>query len=108
MPNKPLQQSPFAGAKGIMDEILASRARLNQASADFLKIDVQTALTFCQIARETHDLRKKLRNRHHARQGYDAILRLRQRVILTEEEALDLAENLEKLRGQLVKLGEAL
>jgi hypothetical protein len=105
MPNK-LPQS-VAKVQATMDEILASRARLNQTSADFLKVDVATALTFCEIARGTHDLRKKLRNRQHARVGYDTIRYLLSKVTLTKEEAQYLAENLHELRIQLVALGEA-
>lgn len=90
-----------------MDEIVASRARLNQTSIDFLKVDVQTALTFCEIA-QSRDLTKRLRNRRHARQGYDTIVRLMDHVSLAEGDAQYLAENLEKLRAQLVNLGEVL
>jgi len=90
-----------------MDEILVSRARLNQTSIDFLKVDVQTALTFCDIA-ESENLRKRLRNRRNARQGYETILRLMDNVTLTEDDAQYLAENLEKLRVRLVNLGEFL
>lgn len=92
--------------KAMLDKIMASRARLNRTTADFLKIDVQTALTFCGIARDSQDVRKKLRNRQHAREGYDTILRLMHRVMLTEEEVQHLVVNLEKLRTQLVSLGE--
>ena len=89
-----------------MDDILATRARLNQASADFLKVDVVTALTFSKIALESHDSVKRRRNCENARRGYDTIVRLADKVTLTSNEAQFLAEKLQELRSDLLRLGE--
>jgi hypothetical protein len=96
----------YAAARATMDEILASRNRLNQASAEFLKIDVETALTFSQIARESQDSWKRQRNRDNARKGYETILRLIDKVNLTDDDARFLADRLEELRFNLRILGE--
>ena len=101
------RNSNLAAAKAARDDLVASRERLNQTSVDFLRVDVETALTFCDIARETRDPRKKIRNRQHARQGYDTILHLIRKVTLTRDESQFLDENLAKLKTQLVALGEA-
>jgi hypothetical protein len=96
----------YPSAKATIDEILASQARLNQSAAEFLEIDVETALEFCKIARQTRDPRRKIRNRHHARHGYDTIVHLLDRVRLTNEQAHNLDEKLKILRTELVYLGE--
>jgi hypothetical protein len=87
-------------------DILAACARLNRASAEFLKIDVETALTFSKIAQQSQDSWKKQRNRDNARHGYDTILRLIDKVSLTHDEAQFLSEKLAELRSELLKLGE--
>ena len=37
-------------SKPTIDDLLASRERMNQTSTEFLKIDLETALTFADIA----------------------------------------------------------
>jgi len=108
MPRKPKQSWNMAKAWATMDEILAARTRLQHTIANFMKVDLETALTFCQIARESQDPNKRARNRHHARRGYDTVLSLIRKVNLTEQESQELAANLEKLRSELESLGEIL
>ena len=90
-----------------MDEVLNSASRLNRASVDFLKADVSTALTFTGIALEADDPGKRDRNRRAARKAYDTITRLMLRVTLTDGDASILARNLQRLKSELAKLGEA-
>ena len=85
---------------------LASRARFNQVSAEFLLVDVETGLTFSGIALRTKDPDKKLRNRHTARKAYDTVLRLVEKVYLDQDQAQSLNANLKRLRSELVTLGE--
>ena len=106
MPRRPPPSSKLATARATMDEIHASEARLNQTSADFLKVDMETALTFCEIARDTEDPKKRLRNRQHARVGYDTIRRLIDKVTLTQVETREMDRKMEMLRSQLQALGE--
>jgi len=90
-----------------MDELLNSAARLNRASADFLKADVATALTFSGIALESEDPLKRDRNRRAARKAYDTVVRLMERVTLTDGDVKILARNLQRLKSELDRLGEA-
>jgi hypothetical protein len=106
MLRKSSHPNDIAKARATMDEILDARTRLNQTSADFMRVDVATALTFCQIARDTEDPDKKARNREHARRGYDTVMSLMKKVHLTEAEHQDMAANLEKLRSELENLGD--
>ena len=78
----------------------------NRAMAEFLRIDVQVALTFSGIALSTTDLSKRERTTKVARRAYHTILTLRERVRLTDSEIEILARNLERLHIELVALGE--
>lgn len=106
MPHKSSQPPNISRAKATARELLATQERLNQTTADFLRVDVQTSLTFCKIARETDDPDKKSRNRHHARRGYDTVVRLMRKVDFTQTELQEMNANLEKLKSQLQSLGE--
>ena len=86
--------------------IFQSGAELNATSVNFLKIDLDTALTFTEIALGAEDADKRERNRHNARIGYDTVLRLMGRVSLTRLDGKILREKLELLKADLVELGE--
>jgi hypothetical protein len=79
---------------------------VNRASAEFLKIDVDTALTFLQIASQTGDEVRRQRNLEAARRAYDTVVRLMERVTLSEQESQTLTVRLERLRTQLERTGE--
>jgi hypothetical protein len=89
-----------------MDGIRASRDELNQKSVDFLKVDVETALTFSKIAIESFDPAKKKRNRKNARKGYDTILRFMSKVSMEDEDTDYLSDRLRELKSNLQNLGE--
>ena len=97
-----------AAKRPTMDEILASRAELNRASADFLKTDVEAALTFSKIAGQTEAGVKRQRNVQNARKAYDTIVRMMKRVSLSARDSEILAIKLKQLRLDLVALGESL
>ncbi len=96
----------FAAKKPTVDELLASRRQLNAAGANFLKTDLQTALTFAGIALESEQGPKRDRNRGNARRGYDTIVRLIRKFDLSEEDVRFLARNLQRLKSELQTLGE--
>jgi len=97
-----------AAAKITFDEILASRDRMNRTSMDFLRIDLDTALTFSSVALQTDDMSKKHRNQRAARRAYDTVLRLIKKVTLTDAEARVFAQSLGRLKSDLENLGEIL
>lgn len=100
--------SGHPAAKPTMDEMLALRSRFNKASTDFLKLDLNTALTFTRLARESDNEIKRERNRRSARKAYDTVLRLKQKISLNEGDAKQISENLERLKSELISLGEVL
>ena len=79
---------------------------MNSTSADFLRIDVDTALTFTQIALESDDQEKKDRNRKNARKAYNTIMHLRDKVEFSPSQDKYLSEKTELLKRDLIALGE--
>ena len=75
---------------------------------NFLKTDLNTALTFSAIALQARETSKRERMREHARKAYDTVVRLMRRVELTPPDAQFLARNLKRLRAELISLGERL
>lgn len=91
-----------------MSELTETGKRLNAAGKDFLKTDVETALTFTELARQSDDAEKRRRNQRHARVAYDTILRLQERVTYTPAERSYMDAMIERLRKDLEQLGELL
>lgn len=81
---------------------------LNKAGVEFLRLDVEVGLTFSGIALQAQDSEKRARNLRAARKAYDTVLRLMDKVTLTEDGAKSLARNLFQLKCELVMLGEVL
>jgi hypothetical protein len=100
------EENDYAALKPTVDELLVSLGELNRTSAEFLKTDVETALTFSSIALQSEDLSKKQRNRRNARKGYDTIVRLAGRIRLTSDDEEFLTEKLTRLKSELQRLGE--
>ena len=89
-----------------MADLIESRERMNQASGQFLKIDLQTALTFVTIARETNDGARRSRNIRSARKAYDTVIRLSQKLRPPDDDIQAIDEMLEELKTKLADLGE--
>jgi hypothetical protein len=92
--------------KPTVDELLATRDRMNRARADFLKVDLETALTFVKIAHTTDDEFRKERNCRAARKAYETVVRLQKKVDLTTNDGLALKRGLDRLKSELERLGE--
>lgn len=89
-------------------ELLAIEKQFNKTGADFLKVDLATALTFVATARHADEPEKKRRNLHFARQAYDTVLKMSERVHLSSADRGELQRGLRRLRAELVDLGEAI
>jgi hypothetical protein len=89
-----------------MDELVASRVQLNRANANFLRVDLDTALTFSNLALQSQDSIKKTRNKRAARRAYETVVKLMGGVELTEEDARILADKLRRLKSELQSLGD--
>ena len=93
-------------AQPTADQLLASRERMNRAATEFLKIDLETALTFLNIARQAHDSARKERNRRAARKAYDTVIKLIGKVELNDLDRQTVTDGLLQLRRELETMGE--
>jgi hypothetical protein len=106
---KPRLGFAFPAKKPTMDQILANARELSRTSTDFLKADVETALTFVRIARQSKgDDPKRRRNQKNARRGYETILRFINRVTLDVSDADHMSRKLQLLKAELQELGETI
>jgi hypothetical protein len=96
----------YSALKPTVDELIVSLGQLHRTSAEFLKTDVETALTFSSIALQSEDLSKRARNCRNARRGYDTIVRLAGRIQLSMDDEQFLTKKLVRLKGELERLGE--
>lgn len=80
---------------------------LNSVKVDSIKTDLDTALTFVQIARQTSEREKSIRNRRNARQAYDVVLRYIDSASLNGLEREHLTKKLASLKSALLSLGES-
>ena len=87
-------------------EFIASREQMIRASTEFLKIDIETALTFLKIARETGDGVRKRRTCLAARKAYDTVNKLLLKVELGVEDQRIVVGGLAQVRSELEQLGE--
>jgi len=79
---------------------------MSRASGQFLKIDLETALTFLQIARETNDDTRRSRNIRSARKAYETVIKLSRKIQLADVEFQAINQTLEELKTRLADLGE--
>lgn len=82
--------------------------QLNDQKVDLIKIDLQTSFTFAKIAKDAADDREKqLRNRHHARRGYDAVNHFLETAKLGRSERDAIEQGIGRLKTELEELGES-
>jgi type IV secretory pathway TrbF-like protein len=98
--------SAYAAPKPTIDALLASEKQFNQAGTQFLKVDVATALTFANTALQADDPEKKRRNRASARKAYDTVVRMMKKLKLSASDAEEIQQGLQRLKSELVTLGE--
>jgi len=95
-----------AAARPTVDELRASRERMNRAGAEFLRIDLETARTFVDIARHAYDDLCKKRNCRSARRAYDTVIKLIDKVDWHAKDGVAVKRELKRLKTELEGLGE--
>ena len=93
-------------AEVLTQQLTTTCQQSNAINAEFLKIDVQTALTFSGLALQSDNKEKTVRNRKNARRAYDTILHLSHRVTFTPGEEGYMQEMMSRLKNDLELLGE--
>jgi hypothetical protein len=107
-PRDPEPELRYAARKPTVQDMLATIERHNKTCTDFLKADVEAAVTFMEIARSAQNPAEQDRNRHAARRAYDTVIRLIGRVKLTDADSQVLGARLARLKSGLCRLGERL
>ncbi len=84
------------------------RNDLNKNALNFLRTDLDTAMTLMRIAGESEEgSEKRERNLRNARNAYDAVTRIRSRVgETTDVEREELDRKIAELRAALESFGE--
>lgn len=82
--------------------------RTNSIGIDFLRTDIETALTFILVAETSSSLESRERNYGKALEGYRTVLRFLPRVMPSPEELASMHNKLEQIRVKLEKAGVAL
>ena len=81
--------------------------KLKHSGKDFLVADIETALTFVQLARSADDnSEKKVRNLANARKAHDTVRALAARLHLSPKQQTEVNEKLKTLKTELEALGE--
>ena len=75
-------------------------------TVDFVRIELDTAETFADIALGASDEDKKERNRRNARKGFDTALHFLATVAPTPEEQEVITARIASVKSKLEKLGE--
>lgn len=81
------------------------RDESNQISLQFLLTELETAFTFLQVAETTAYVESRERNRKHAREAYDSILRMQPRVIMEPAGKAEFQSRLSELKSRLEGFG---
>lgn len=94
-----------------MADILNTVARTievaRRSRTEFLKTELEASEAFLHRALSTHDTETRRRNQHHARVGYETLVRMVQSTDLVGERE-PILQRIEKLRSELEALGEVL
>jgi hypothetical protein len=97
---------PLERHKSLVHDLSDTGRESNQANVNFLKIDVETALTFTRLALRSDSAEKRKRNLQHARKAYNTIQRLSHHVTFTADEEAYMRDMMAILKNNLETLGE--
>ena len=81
---------------------------LDKLKVDFIRTDLDVALSFAEIARQTDEREKAIRNQQNARKGYDAGFQFMSTAKITDFDREVIGVKLRRLKSALLDLGEAL
>lgn len=85
---------------------MADSQRVNDSGADFLRTDLETALTYVNIARTSTNPQTVERNYRHAREAYDLVSRLLPQIKSAAPQRQTIEQKLAQLRARLEAAGQ--
>ena len=100
------RKSPMVVAKPTREELLASSQQLNRVGTEFLRADIATGRTLVEAALSSDDPEKKRRNQKSARKAYDTVVRMLKKITPNDADVQELNAGLQRLKADLVELGE--
>lgn len=77
----------------------------NEIGVDFLRTDIEAALTFLQVAETSSSPETRVRNYGKALEGYRTVLHFLPRVVPTAEQLEEMHLKLDQIRQQLEQAG---
>ena len=93
----------------IKDRQVSRDETFTQTALGFLNAEADTGLTLARLAKDRTDEDAKARNRRHAREAYNSVVKYHHTAAHANDEALQaLDQKIEKLREMLESLGEHL
>ena len=82
------------------------RSSVSNNALGFLRTDLDTALTFLDVAESTDNEATRQRNHANARLAYDTVVRLMQSLLLDDTQRGELTEKLALLKSRLQNVGQ--
>lgn len=104
---KPSSRSAHKSPSELKQEQQRLREDRDRVLLDFVSVDLETSLTFRQIALNEREIEaKRKRNQINARKGYDAVVYFSKRVEIPPSVKSDFMAKLRKLKHGLEQAGE--
>ena len=82
------------------------RSSVSKNAFEFLLTDIDTALTFMDVAESTGKAEIRNRNYANARRAYDTVLRFMQNLAIADDQRKKLASKLNILKSRLQNAGQ--
>lgn len=80
---------------------------LRPGAVEAIKVEIQTGHTFARVALGAKDRKKTVRNKAYARKAYEMARRWAEQSPLPQAESKEIAEQLELLKAELIKLDKS-
>lgn len=96
-----MKRPPF---KQISNEIRAELRRYEELRADFLRIELELADTFCKLALESHSPTRQREHRVNARRALDVAFDVLSKAKMEEEELERIVTRIEEIKAMLESL----
>jgi hypothetical protein len=89
----------------LTDSFAQLREASNKVGTEFVLTELDTALTFLDVAETTRSAETRERNRNHAYEAYEVVLRMQSRVIMDPDQKIEFQQKLATLRRRFKELG---
>ena len=81
-----------------------TRFQCNQVGVEFVLVELDLAITFCEVGLATRDFARAERNAENARTALEAVLKTKERLLLNQQARQIICTKTSKLAALLVQL----